>query len=128
MIGMIARLREESRDVATSELNSEFLRDPDVRLMLRAKDGDEAAFVELVKSYQSRLVNIFQHLLQNQETAEDLAQEVFLRIHRARRGYLPTAKFSTWLFKIANNLANNVHRSRGRHREVALNVNDSGPL
>ena len=116
-------------DVASSETQDDpATRDPDVRLMLRAKDGDEAAFAELVKNYQERLISVFYHLLQNQETAEDLAQEVFLRIYRARNGYEPTAKFSTWLFKIANNLANNSRRSRGRRKEVTLDVRESGPM
>jgi len=104
------------------------LRDPDVRLMLRAKAGDETAFTQLVANYQDRLVGVLAHLLQNKEAAEDLAQEVFLRIFRARHGYEPTAKFSTWLFRIANNLANNQRRDKGRKKEVALKVNDSGPL
>lgn len=104
------------------------LRDPDVRLMLRAKNGDETAFTQLVTTYQDRLVGVLTHLLQNQEAAEDLAQEVFLRIYRARHGYEPTAKFSTWLFRIANNLASNMRRDRGRRRETTLNVSDSGPL
>ena len=104
------------------------LRDPDVRLMLRAKQGDQTAFTQLVTNYQDRLVGVLAHMLQNKEAAEDLAQEVFLRIYRARHGYEPTAKFSTWLFRIANNLANNLRRDSGRRREIALNVNDSGPL
>ena len=104
------------------------LRDPDVRLMLRAKEGDHAAFTQLVSNYQDRLVGVLTHMLQNKEAAEDLAQEVFLRIYRARHGYEPTAKFSTWLFRIANNLANNLRRDSGRRKEIALNVNDSGPL
>ncbi|MGE5193972.1 MAG: RNA polymerase sigma factor [Deltaproteobacteria bacterium] len=104
------------------------LRDPDVRLMLRAKQGDETAFTQLVTSYQDRLVGVLAHMLQSQDVAEDLAQEVFLRIYRARHGYEPTAKFATWLFRIANNLASNLRRDSGRRKEVALNVNDSGPL
>jgi RNA polymerase sigma-70 factor (ECF subfamily) len=104
------------------------LRDPDVRLMLRAKQGDQTAFTQLVTNYQDRLVGVLAHMLQNKEAAEDLAQEVFLRIYRARHGYEPTAKFSTWLFRIANNLANNLRRDSGRRREIALSVNDSGPL
>ena len=116
----------------TSELqaveNSSWLRDPDVQLMLRARDGDEAAFTRLVTKYQDRLVGILYHLLQDQEAAEDLAQEVFLRIYRARHGYQATAKFSTWLFRIANNLASNSRRNKGRRREVALAPSDSGPL
>jgi RNA polymerase sigma-70 factor (ECF subfamily) len=104
------------------------LRDPDVRLMLRAKAGDETAFTQLVANYQDRLVGVLAHMLQNKEAAEDLAQEVFLRVYRARHGYEATAKFSTWLFRIANNLANNQRRDSGRRKEIVLNVNDSGPL
>ena len=96
--------------------------------MLRAKEGDDAAFSQLVSAYQDRLVNIFYHLLQNQEAAEDLAQDVFLRIYRARRGYVPTARFSTWLFRIANNLASNARRDKGRRKEVTLTGSESGPL
>jgi len=96
--------------------------------MLRAKDGDEAAFSELVKAYQDRLINIFFHIVGSQEAAEDLAQEVFLRIYRARHGYVPTARFSTWLFRIANNLASNSRRDQGRRKETAFAGSDSGPL
>ena len=60
--------------------------------------------------------------------AEDLAQETFLRIYRARNGYEPRAKFSTWLFHIANNLASNKRRDKGRRKEVKLNPSESGPL
>ena len=67
-----------------------------MRLMLRVKEGDEGAFTELVSNYQSRLVSIFYNMLGNRETAEDLAQECFLRIYQARNGYEPTAKFSTY--------------------------------
>jgi RNA polymerase sigma-70 factor (ECF subfamily) len=105
-----------------------YLRDPDVQLMLRVKEGDEAAFTQLVLAYQDRLVGVFCHLGNDQAAAEDLAQEVFLRIYRARHGYQPNSKLSTWLFRIANNLASNSRRNRGRRREVPLNVNDSGPL
>jgi RNA polymerase sigma-70 factor (ECF subfamily) len=110
-------------DAALTESGSQLsLRDPDVRLMLRAKEGDEEAFEQLVVNYQDRLVHVFYHLVGSQETAEDLAQETFLRIYRARHGYVPTAKFSTWLFKIANNLASNSRRSKGRRKEVDLNT------
>lgn len=57
--------------------DSGYLRDPDVQLMLRAKQGDDAAFSQLVAAYQDRLVGILHHLVQDQQTAEDLAQEVF---------------------------------------------------
>lgn len=96
--------------------------------MLRTKEGDEQAFAELVHNYQNRLVAVFYHMLRDQEGAEDLAQEAFLRIYRARHNYQPTAKFSTWLFRIAGNLASNSRRSKGRRREVPLSIRDSGPL
>ena len=114
--------------VTTETSQLPYLRDPDVQLMLRAKDGDDDAFAQLVTSYQNRLIGVFFHLLQDQEAAEDLAQEAFLRVYRARHGYKPTAKFSTWLFRIANNLASNSRRSKGRRKEVPLSVRDSGPL
>ncbi len=108
--------------------DSGFLHDPEVQLMLRAKQGDDSAFTQLVKTYQDRLTNIFFHMVQSQEAAEDLAQDVFLRIYRARHGYQPTARFSTWLFRIANNLASNSRRSKGRRKEVNLAGSESGPL
>ena len=92
--------------------------DPDVRLMLRVQNGDAEAFEELVCQYQSRLLGILEHLVGSRDLAEDLAQEVFLRVYRARARYLPNAKFSTWLFTIANNLASNARRSLARRREV----------
>ena len=94
-------------------------RDPDVRLMLQVRDDVQGAFEVLVERYQHRLVGIMIHLVGRVEEAEDLTQEVFLRIYRARKGYRPRAKFSTWLFTIANNLALNHLRGRGRSPVVA---------
>ena len=104
------------------------LRDPDIRLMLRVRDDDQTAFAELVDLYNHRLVTVMHHLVGNAEEAEDLAQEVFLRVYRGRKKYHPKAKFSTWLFTIANNLALNALRSRQRKPVIPLNVRDSGPL
>jgi RNA polymerase sigma-70 factor, ECF subfamily len=104
------------------------LRDPDIRLMLRVRDDDPAAFAELVEQYQHRLVGVMHHLLGNAEEAEDLAQEAFLRVYRTRKKYRPKAKFATWLFTIANNLALNALRNRKRKPMVPLDVNDSGAL
>ena len=109
------------REAGKSEQNV-FLRDPDVQLMLRTKAGDDDAFSQLVAGYQDRLLSIFYHVLRDQGAAEDLVQEVFLRIYRARNGYQPTAKFSTWLFRIANNVASNARRTIGRRKEVSLNT------
>lgn len=96
--------------------------------MLRAKNGDDEAFSQLVTAYQDRLINIFYHIVGSQEAAEDLAQDVFMRIYRARHGYEPTARFSTWLFRIANNLASNRRRDHGRRKEIPLAASESGPL
>ncbi len=104
------------------------LRDPDIRLMLRVRDDEPGAFEQLVETYQHRLVAIMHHLVSNAEEAEDLAQEVFLRVYRSRKKYRPRSKFSTWLFTIANNLALNSLRARQRKPAVSLNVTDSGPL
>jgi len=104
------------------------LRDPDVRLMLQVRDDHGGAFEELVARYQHRLVAIMHHLVGNAEEAEDLAQEVFLRVYRARKKYHPRSRFSTWLFTIANNLALNSLRSRARRPVVPLQTTDSGPL
>ena len=97
-----------------------YLHDPDVQLMLRVREGDDAAFGRLVATYQDRLVGLLTHLVGERDVAEDLAQEVFLRVHRARKGYQPTAKFSTWLFRIAQNLASNSRRGRRRRKEVSF--------
>ncbi len=104
------------------------LRDPDIRLMLRVRDDDAQAFADLVELYQHRLVTVMHHLVGSNEEAEDLAQEVFLRVYRGREKYHPKAKFSTWLFTIANNLALNVLRTRQRRPTIPLNLRDSGPL
>jgi RNA polymerase sigma-70 factor (ECF subfamily) len=96
------------------------LRDPDVRLMLQVRDDNAAAFEELVLRYQGRLITVLDQLVHRRDVAEDLAQEVFLRVFRARKTYEPGAKFSTWLFTIANNVASNALRSLARRREVHL--------
>ena len=104
------------------------LRDPDVRLMIGVRDEEPGAFEELVEAYQHRLVAVLHHLVGSAEEAEDLAQEVFLRVYRARKKYRARSKFSTWLFTIANNLALNSLRTRQRKPVVPLNLADSGPL
>jgi RNA polymerase sigma-70 factor (ECF subfamily) len=104
------------------------VRDPDTRLMIGVRDDEPGAFESLVAAYQNRLVGILHHLVGNAEEAEDLAQETFLRVYRARKRYRARCKFSTWLFTIANNLALNARRAKQRRPVVQLNVNDSGPL
>lgn len=96
--------------------------DPDVRLMLQVKDDVQGAFETLVRRYQDRLLGVILHLTGNPAEAEDLTQDVFLRIYKARKGYHPRAKFSTWLFTVANNLVSNYNRSKGRNKQVSLDA------
>ena len=86
--------------------------------MLQVRDDNAAAFEELVSRYQVRLVSIFENMVGRRSMAEDLAQEVFLRIYRARKRYTAGARFSTWLYRIAHNVASNARRSLARRREV----------
>jgi RNA polymerase sigma-70 factor, ECF subfamily len=114
---------------ATGETSKQLaLRDPDIRLMLRVRDDEPGAFEELVEQYQHRLVAVMNHLVGHPQEAEDLAQEAFLRVYRARKKYRPRSKFSTWLFTIANNLALNTLRARQRKPLVSLPAQGSGPL
>ncbi len=128
---MAGEVDDRQNGTTAGDASAAFARDPDVQLMLRVREGDEAAFARLVETYQDRLVGLLTHLNSDRDAAEDLAQEVFLRVYRARRGYVPTAKFSTWLFRIAQNLASNSRRGRGRRKEVAFagssDVTDSRP-
>ncbi|MGA3104753.1 MAG: RNA polymerase sigma factor [Terriglobales bacterium] len=86
----------------------------DVDVMLRVKTGDESAFAYLVQKYRRPMVGFMYRLCHNPSTAEELAQEVFLRVYRSRTTYEPSAKFTTWLYRIATNLAVN-HARDNRH-------------
>jgi RNA polymerase sigma-70 factor (ECF subfamily) len=73
-------------------------------------------------------VTVLKHLVGEVAEAEDLAQDVFLRVYRSRKTYEPSAKFATWFFTIANNVVLNARRSRSRRHEHTLAAHDSGPL
>ncbi len=93
----------------------------DVQLMLDVKSGDEASFALLLHRYRTPLVNFLYRMVRNREQAEDLAQEVFLRVYRARAEYVPSAKFTTWLFRIATNLAlNSIRDNRYQKLEDSI--------
>ncbi len=106
--------------VSESSTKNYALLDPDVRLMLEVRDDNASAFEELMLRYQNRVITVLDHLVGHREWAEDLAQDVFLRIYRSRKRYTPGAKFTTWLFTITNNVASNALRDRSRRREVNL--------
>jgi RNA polymerase sigma-70 factor, ECF subfamily len=88
----------------------------DADVMLRVKTGDESAFTYLVQKYRRPMVGFMYRLCHNPSTAEELAQEVFLRVYRSRASYEPTAKFTTWLYRIATNLAVNYARDTRHER------------
>jgi RNA polymerase sigma-70 factor (ECF subfamily) len=93
----------------------------DADVMLRVKAGDESAFAYLVQKYRRPLVGFMYRLCHNPATAEELAQEVFLRVYRSRTSYEASAKFSTWLYRIATNLAVN-HARDTRHERPEKTV------
>jgi len=101
--------------------NAEAMTRSDVQLMLDVKAGDEASFGILLQKYRSPLVNFLFRMVRDRATAEDLAQEVFLRVYKARAQYSPSAKFTTWLFRIATNLALNSVRDN-RHHQLDVSI------
>lgn len=93
----------------------------DADVMLRVKTGDESAFAFLVQKYRRPIVGFLYRMCHNPSTAEELAQEVFLRVYRSRESYEASAKFTTWLYRIATNLAVNYARDT-RHERAGITV------
>jgi RNA polymerase sigma-70 factor (ECF subfamily) len=102
--------------------------DFDAELMLRVKEGDGASFGVLLDKHRSSVVHFLFRMVQNHAVAEELAQEVFLRVYRSRATYEPTAKFTTWLFRIATHLALNSLRDGKHDRSQERLDDDSGDV
>jgi RNA polymerase sigma-70 factor, ECF subfamily len=98
--------------------------DPDVELMLRVQEDQPGAFAELVDCYWARISCRFFQQFGDRQEAEDLAQDVFLRLFRNRKRYRPQAKFATWLFHIARNVARNAIRTRRRRPLIPIAIFD----
>ncbi len=98
----------------------------DADVMLRVKTGDQAAFDYLVQKYRRPMLSFMFRMSHNSAAAEDLAQEVFLRVYRSRQSYEASAKFSTWLYRIATNLAVN-HARDTRHERPEVQVSLDEP-
>jgi len=98
----------------------------DAEVMLRVKAGDQPAFNYLVQKYRRPLVSFMYRMARNAAVAEDLAQEVFLRVYRSRESYEASAKFTTWLYRIATNLAVN-HARDTRHERPEIMVSLDEP-
>jgi RNA polymerase sigma-70 factor (ECF subfamily) len=92
--------------------------DLDAQLMLRVREGDNDSFRVLLEKHRNPLVHFLQRMVQDAGVSEELAQEVFLRIYRSRSSYEPSAKFTTWMFRIASHLALNWLRDE-RHERAA---------
>ena len=112
--------------------------DTDTRLMLRVKDGEDSCMDLLCERYRGPVIQYLYRLIGNHAIAEELAQNVFFRIYRARSTYQPSAKFTSWMFRIANNLALNWKRdhrresnalsiSAGLERDPEMPIADSKP-
>jgi len=104
--------------------------DYDAELMLRVKGGDDASFGVLLEKHRNPVIHFLYRMVQNRAVAEELAQEVFLRVYRSRASYEPTAKFTTWLFRIATHLALNSIRDgkNDRKRESLDDMVDDQPV
>lgn len=98
----------------------------DLELMLRVRDGDAASFEVLLRRHRVPLVSFFRRMLRDEALAEDLAQEVFLRVYKSRERYQPEARFTTWLYRIATNLALNAIRDRKDQVSDTAGEDDDG--
>jgi RNA polymerase sigma-70 factor, ECF subfamily len=97
----------------------------DAEIMLRVRAGDQSAFDYLVQKYRRPLVSFMYRMARNATAAEDLAQEVFLRVYRSRASYEASAKFTTWLYRIATNLAvNHARDTRHERPEVTVSIDE----
>jgi RNA polymerase sigma-70 factor (ECF subfamily) len=100
--------------------------DYDAELMVRVKEGDGACFGVLLEKHRSPVIHFLYRMVQNRAVAEELAQEVFLRVYRSRGTYEPTAKFTTWLFRIATHLAlNSLRDGKNDRRQERLDDDSS---
>jgi RNA polymerase sigma-70 factor (ECF subfamily) len=111
-------------DIGTAAAALDF----DAELMLRVKEGDEASFGILLEKHRSSVVHFLYRMVQNHAVAEELAQEVFLRVYRSRSTYEPTARFTTWMFRIATHLALNALRDGKNQRFDARLDDDTGEM
>ncbi len=117
------RARQHGRAQDQTEAGRQTGLDPasDAAIMLRVAAGDESGFNYLVGKYHRAMIHFLFRMVHNQAIAEELAQEVFLRVYRSRESYRAEAKFTTWLYRIATNLAVN-HARDTRHERAAQTI------
>ncbi len=109
-----------------SDRSIEGLLERDAELMLRVREGDQTSFGLLLERHRGAVIHFLYHMVRNQAIAEELAQDVFLRVYKSRGSYEPTAKFTTWLFRIATHLALNWIRD-GRNEKWQASLDEEGP-
>src|SRR5271170_6668591 len=124
--GLLSMAGVPSRSEASIAGDQSGERLTDAQIMLRAKAGDESAFEYLVQKYRRPMLSFMYRMAHNPAVAEDLAQEVFLRVYRSREKYEASAKFTTWLYRIATNLAVN-HARDTRHERPENTVSIDEP-
>ncbi len=116
--------RENAGDAGDGFLGTPFDLLTDAQVMLRVKAGDDSAFDHLVEKFRRPLVGFMYRWSRNPSVAEDLAQEVFLRVYRSRRSYKAEARFTTWLYRIATNLAVNHARDTRAERTQGSSLDE----
>ncbi len=115
------RLGEIRQELVMAARISDWSQLSDAEIMLRVRQGDDAGFNYLIQKYQRQIVHFMFRMVHNQAVAEELAQEVFLRVYRSRETYRAEARFSTWLYRIATNLGVN-HARDTKHERAAQNI------
>jgi RNA polymerase sigma-70 factor, ECF subfamily len=121
--GLLMAMTPECPPVAPAVASAEAL--TDAQIMLRVKAGDQTAFEYLVQKFRRPMVSFMYRMSRNAGAAEDLAQEVFLRVYRSRESYEASAKFTTWLYRIATNLAvNHARDTRHERPEVTVSLDE----
>jgi RNA polymerase sigma-70 factor, ECF subfamily len=111
----------EAISAAAQPFVSDYTQLEDAAVMLRVRDGDMTGYEYLLTKYRKPMINFMYRMVRNQAIAEELAQEVFLRIYRSRATYRAEARFTTWLYRIATNLGVNYSRD-SKHELAASNV------
>ena len=116
-----AQIGSDRSRVATGREAVDWSAMSDAEIMLRVREGDDAGFNLLVQKYHKPIVHFMFRMVHNQAVAEELAQEVFLRVYRSRQTYRAEARFTTWLYRIATNLGVN-HARDTKYERTAQNV------
>jgi RNA polymerase sigma-70 factor (ECF subfamily) len=109
-------LRSTAENQGRTEVSPVSIERTDAEIMLAVAAGDEAGYNYLVTKYHRQIIHFLFRMVHNEAVAEELAQEVFLRVYRSRESYRAEAKFSTWLYRIATNLAVNHARDTKNER------------